>query len=231
MSIRCMIVDDEPISRDIVRRYLSKYDDFEVLQEAKNAFEALKLINESLVDVIFLDINMPKLSGLSMIKTLSPAPAIVFVTAYPEYAVQGFEVEALDYLVKPVSPERFADTIMKIRKKVARDREDHHIFVKADRKTFRVALNEIFYLKSNGDYIHVIRDGKSLITNESLKNMQQRLPAGQFVRTHKSYIVNLSYVKAFERGRIILRDIDLPVGDKYRENLRKKLKLQSGTLE
>ena len=225
MKIKCIIVDDEPISRDIIRRYLSKYGDFEVLCEATNAFEALKFVDKIPIDVVFLDINMPKLSGLSLVKELTPVPTIVFITAYPEFAVQGFELEALDYLVKPVNPTRFAETIAKIRKKVHRENTDGHLLVKTDRKVFKVLLSEILYLKSSGDYVHIIREGKSLITHDSLKNMERVLPPDRFVRAHKSFIVNLDYVKAFEAGKISINGINIPIGNTYKASIKEKMLL------
>ncbi|TRX47307.1 response regulator [Fulvivirga sp. M361] len=129
MKIKCLIVDDEPISREIIRRYLDEFDDFEIIAEAKNAVETIQLINTHQIEVLFLDINMPKLSGLNMIKNLNPLPFIIFITAYPEYPVEGFEVHALDYLIKPVSPERFSQAITKVRKKIMTDRADGFLLI------------------------------------------------------------------------------------------------------
>lgn len=223
MSIKCVVVDDEPISREIISEYISQTPELIKVDEAENAIAAMNMLENTEVDLIFLDINMPKLSGINFIKSLKAPPAVIFITAYPEFAVEGFEVEAIDYLVKPVSFERFLKAVNKVKSQTQPNHNDRIITIKADKRTYRLNCKDILYIKSLGDYLQVISSEKSLITNMAMKEMEVSLKGTSMLRIHKSYIINLDYLKYLEGNQVKVADILLPVGATYREILKGRL--------
>lgn len=224
--IKCIIVDDEPLGRDVLENYVRQSPNLNLVATCKNAFEADQCINSNQVDLIFLDINMPKLSGLSFVKALSNSPKIVFVTAYPEYAVEGFEVNAVDYLVKPVSLERFLKAVNKVLEQLKRKNisEEDSIFIKVDKKLLKINLNDIKYIEAFGDFLKVRDKEKVHIISETMKNLESHLPSKLFVRIHKSYLINLSAVEFIEGNQVRIQGQFLPIGATYKEELSKRVK-------
>jgi DNA-binding LytR/AlgR family response regulator len=230
MLIQCVIIDDEPIARDVIRDYLSKISGFIVVAEFNNPIAALLYLNENSVDVIFLDINIPEINGIEFAKSLINPPSIIFTTAYREYAPEGFEIHAIDYLVKPISFERFIKAInhyLKIATKTSIKptaekelaSEDDSIFLKDSGKIHKIHLNEIMYIESDGDYLKFYTKEKKVMVRGSLKSWEKSLPERQFIRIHNSYIVAINAIKSFTTYAVDLGGIELPISRGYREKV------------
>lgn len=232
MKLNCLIVDDEPLSLDVLEKYIQDIPELQLAGRCLDAFSALKMLKETEVDLLFLDINMPKLSGINMVKTMDQLPEVVFTTAYPEYAVEGFELEVLDYLVKPISFERFVKTINKAQKKFegkASKGINHQdfIMVKSNKKLYKVPLHEIIYIQSMGDFVKIFTQEKTYISSDTLKNIAAQLPDQQFIRIHKSYVISLIAFKYIEGNQVKIGDDFLPIGLTYKDSLLKALDINS----
>jgi len=232
MNLKCLIVDDEPLSLDVLEKYIHDMPELELIGRCLDAFDAMKKLKETDIDLVFLDINMPKLSGLSMVKSMDHLPEIVFTTAYPEYAVEGFELEVLDYLVKPISFERFVKTINKTQKKLGNHTSKSmaapaFIMVKSDKKFYKVPLSDIKYIQSMGDFVKIYTDKKVYISSDTLKNVVKQLPDKIFIRIHKSYIISLNAFRYMEGNQIKIGDEFLPVGLTYKDELLKVLEIRN----
>ena len=230
MSVPCIIVDDEPLAREILEKYIADCPLVSLKESCSNAFEAMNVLDRISVGIVFLDINMPKLSGLSLIRSLDRPPEIIFTTAYPEFAVEGFELDAADYLVKPFSFERFLKAVNKAVKRIGNRKAegtaaDHKKFlmVKADGKIYRVEHSSIYYLEAMGDYVRIHTDNGVITTYETLKNMVEALPNLKFLRVHRSFIISLEKISFLEGNRLRIRDSDIPVGQSYRDKLMKRM--------
>ena len=219
-KLRCLIVDDEPPARRILERYLASFPDLELVDSCGDAFSAMAVIQEEEVDLLLLDINMPELSGISLVKALPHPPLVIFTTAYPEYAVEGFDLEAVDYLVKPISLERFARAIQRVHTRLP-DKTDNNGFlsVRADKRLYRIPWEDIRYLQAYGDYVRIFTTTDNLMTKARLTNLEEQLPAEQFIRIHRSYIVALSAIAFIEGNLVQIGDVRLPVGASHREVL------------
>lgn len=223
-AIKCIVVDDEPLGRNVMEKYISQTPDLVLTGVCRNAFEASRMLHSKEIDLLFLDINMPGLSGISLVKSLTKPPKVIFVTAYPEFAVEGFEVNALDYLVKPVSYERFLKSVNKARESLKLDKklDEDSFLIKSDKKLFRIRFEEINYIEAFGDYLKVHIEGKMLLTNETMKNIQEKLP-GSFLRVHKSFIINMSKVEFVEGNYVRVHEKDIPIGATYKDAFTKRL--------
>ncbi|MEN8229975.1 MAG: LytTR family DNA-binding domain-containing protein [Bacteroidota bacterium] len=218
-----MIIDDEPLSRDVLRKYIAEVKDLSILAECPDAFEATHQLNQTQVDIIFLDINMPGLSGISFARSLTVSPLIIFTTAYPEYAVEGFELNAVDYLVKPFSFERFLTAVNRAMEKLqeigSNAESSRKILVKADKKLYAVELPGILFVEGQGDYIRITLEDKKLVVHETIKNFLGSLPDAEFMRIHKSYVVNLKKIAFVEGNQVRIGEHTLPVSPNHREEL------------
>jgi len=224
-SIKCLIVDDEPLGRDVLEKYIKNTPALELTGICRDAFEAIQFIQSNYVELIFLDINMPKLSGLSLVKTLTNAPRIIFVTAYPEYAVEGFEVSAVDYLVKPVSMERFIKAVNKATQLIRSESvEEDFLFIKVDRKLMKVKHDEIYFIEAFGDFLKVHTPEKTMIITETMKKFEAKVPGSKFLRIHKSYIINLDKIDFIEGNQVRVKNKFLPIGATYREEFSRRIK-------
>jgi len=219
----CLIIDDEPLSRDVLRKYIDEVPDLEIVAECSDAIEATHLLNQSPIDILFLDINMPGLSGISFARSLIVSPLIVFTTAYPEYAVEGFELNATDYLVKPYSFERFLKAVNRV---LERLRENHltegpggKILVKADKKLYALPFAEILFIEGQGDYIRINTGQHKLMVHYTIKNFLESLPAEEFMRIHKSFVVNLKHIEFIEGNQVTIAHQVLPVSPVNRDEL------------
>jgi DNA-binding LytR/AlgR family response regulator len=228
MQLKCLIVDDEPLSQDVIVEFVEACPELALAGVCNNALDAGKKLAEEKTDILFLDINMPKLSGIGFVKSLKEPPMVVFVTAYPEFAVDGFEVDAVDYLLKPVSFERFRASVNRIldRRLVKNDHQKapEHIMLRANKKDYRVDLDEILFLEAQGDYVKYVTTKESLMVHGTLKDFISQLPAEKFERIHKSYVISLSKVVYLEGNRLKIGDYKLPVSLNFREQLMQKLK-------
>ncbi|EAY31234.1 LytR/AlgR family response regulator transcription factor [Microscilla marina] len=234
MTIRCIIVDDEPLATDILEAYVSKIAFLELVQICANAFEALDCLKRNTIDLIFLDINMPDLSGIEFLNALPQKPAVIFTTAYADYAVEGFNLDAVDYLLKPISFDRFLKAANKAESFLASKQSGkevvgadeaptEHLFVKTEYKIVKVNLKDIWYVEGLKDYIKIVTFEGQLLTLQSMKNMQETLPDAQFMRVHKSYIIAMAYIESIERNKIKIQDKWIPIGTTYRDQFYKRI--------
>lgn len=228
-KINCIIVDDEPLSKDILKDYVENCPELNLLATYPNALEARDAIIKGEIDLVLLDINMPKLSGINMMKSLPNPPLVIFVTAYPEYAVEGFDLDAIDYLLKPVSFERFSKAINRVTEKLQNDHpaetSGDHIMVKADKKIFRIDLTDIFYLEAQGDYVKIYTDTRTLMVYGTLTGFAEKLPTDRFCRIHKSYLVSISRIEYIEGNSLKIRNNSLPISSTYKDQLTNLLKI------
>ncbi len=224
--ISCLIVDDEPLSRDVLRAFVNDHPELELAGEAKDALDAMSLLNTKSVDLLLLDINMPKLSVFLFYKTFNQKHLVVFTTAYPEFAVEGFELNAVDYLMKPIAFERFFQAIEKVKEKLGKGEVSHevsdYIMLKADKKMYRTQFEDILFCEALGDYDVHVKD-KVLIVTTTMKKLISELPESQFIRTHKSDIINKSRFEYIEGNQIKIGDQMVAIGQSYRERLLKAL--------
>jgi len=230
MTINCIIVDDEPIARDILRTYVAQVPYLNLIGECSDAFEAMQLINRQPVDLVVLDINMPRLSGLDMLRTLKKYPAIIITSAYSDYALEGFELAVTDYLLKPFSFPRFVqatEKVLQLRQPAdqtapTRPKEDF-VMVKADKKLTKVFFHELTHVEAYGNYIFIYTGPNRIMSKQTLTQFEEQLPSAQFVRIHKSYIISLKAVKFLEGNELSIGTKKLPVGKVYRDQLLRRL--------
>jgi DNA-binding LytR/AlgR family response regulator len=235
-QINCVITDDEPIARDIVLNYCNHLPFLKVIAICSNALEAKAVLQKEKVDLIFLDINMPLLDGISFIKTLRQPPQIIFTTAYKEYALNAFEVAAVDYLLKPFSLDRFMMAVDKalermntnssaVQTEQSIQQVAESIFIRTENKIYRVLYKDILYAEASGNYIKVICRNQTLMPLVTISNFEEQLPASMFVRIHRSYIININCITLIEGNRVFVNNIELPIGSSYKEQFLKTLKI------
>lgn len=227
-DIRCIIVDDEPLSLETLEAYIKDTPSLQLVAQCQDAFQAMDVLKKEQIDLIFLDINMPKLSGISMLKSLKNPPLVVFTTAYSDYAVEGFELDAIDYLLKPFSFERFIKAVNKASDRLRKNENTNksngnYIMLKSDKKMYKIDLDDIMYIQAYGDYVKVISSQKTLLTHSTMKKMEESLSNEDFIRIHKSYIIALKHIIMIEGNQVKINDEFLPIGISYKENLFKKL--------
>ena len=229
--IRCMIIEDEPLAQNILKKYIGEVSSLELVAVCSNALEAQETIQLQNIHLLFLDINLPKLSGINFLRTLPAPPLVIFTTAYPEFAVEGFELDAIDYLVKPFSFERFLKAANKALNKINRQPAilndkpaDDFIFLKSDKKVYKIDLDDIVYAEATGDYVKVITREGQYTSNITLKRLLEELPSNLFVRVHKSFIISANKIKFFEGNYIKVGQADIPIGAAYREEIFARLK-------
>lgn len=225
--LQCLIADDEPIARQILEGYINDLPNLTLVASCKDAFEVMEVLQKDSVDVLFLDINMPKLSGISLLKTIQTRPEVIITTAYPEYAVEGFELDVTDYLLKPFSLERFIQAVLKVRKEgsavnetVAIFKEDtaKTIFVKSDKKILRLGLETITHIEAYGNYIKIYEE-KMVLTPQTLSEFLEKLP-DSFLRVHKSFVVNFNHLRLIDGNQIVLQnDTKVTIGKSYRKEV------------
>lgn len=232
--INCIIVDDEPVAREILENHLNRIEQVRVMASCKSAVEAFQAISSHPVDLVFLDIQMPEISGLSFARSVNRNLKIIFTTAYREYAVEGFDLRAVDYLLKPISFERLLQGIDKFLEEnnppsgeTGRDVHDSHedsMFVRSERKMMRVSFGDILFIESLSDYIKIhLENGKTLVTRDSISNVSAALPQEDFIRVHRSYIVNRHHIDSYTSDTIGMGKHEVPISRSYREEVMKKL--------
>ncbi len=234
MKIKCIIVDDEPLAIEAIEMHLSEYEDVDIIARCKNAPEAFTVLKEKEVDLMFLDINMPKLTGLDFLSALKQPPEVIITTAYNEYALKGYELDVVDYLLKPVSFERFMMAMDKFyrRKKSSGNNhetivkpENEYIFIRANRENVKVGLSSILYLENIKDYVKVVTTGNRFLTKNNLGSFEKILPEKKFVRAHRSFIVGIDAITSFSADTIKIGQTEIPVSRGYRENVISRLQL------
>lgn len=248
----CLIVDDEPPAREVLKRYIQKLPMLNLAGECSNAIQVMQFLREQPVDLLFLDIQMPQLSGLELVNTLSNPPKIIFTTAFAEYALQSYELDAVDYLLKPIRFERFVKAINKAlpvtsvlpikgilpitealnltdataaNKKETATGNDDFLYFRADRKMVKVILKEILYIESLKDYVKIKTEDNQVITKYSMAALEAMLPATQFIRIHRSFIIALAKLSSYTTNQIQIGNIELPIGKLYQREVLKVLEV------
>jgi DNA-binding LytR/AlgR family response regulator len=225
MKTRCIIVDDEPASREILERFISECPGLDLVTSCKNAIEANEIIFRQKVDLIFLDINMPQISGMKFYKSLVNPPYVIFTTAYPEYAVEGFEVNAIDYLLKPFPFDRFLKAVNRASEILHKSQQPANsqdfILLRSDKIIHRIYLNEITHLEAIGDYVKVFFNERNIMVHDTFRHLLDQLPGGNFIRVHKSFAVSLEKIESIEGNLIKVNERSIPIGQTYRNEFLK----------
>ena len=229
MTLRCLLVDDEPLALDLLEGYVAKTPALVLTGRCSSAFQAMEILENSQVDLLLLDIQMPGLSGLEFSRSLQKGPKVIFTTAFEQYALEGFKVDALDYLLKPISYLEFLNAINKAKRlfehtgKAAVPETRNSIFVKTDYKLVQIELNNILYIEGLKDYVKIYQEGneKPILTLMSMKSLEENLPDTLFMRVHRSFIVNLDKIKTIERNRIVFGNNYIPISENYKEKFQR----------
>jgi len=232
MPVKCLIVDDEPLAIEIIENYLGRLNDFEVTATCKNAVEAFSILENQSIDLLFLDIQMPQLTGIEFVKALTKKPQVIFTTAYVDYAVESYELDVLDYLVKPISFNRFFKAITKFKhtsqpKDIIPTTQGSmvdHIYVKENKKNHKVICRDILYAESIKDYVRIHTAEKKLVIKTTLSNFESQLPNDNFLRVHRSYLVNMRQITAHTAKDIEIGAIEIPIGASYKQKVFDLLK-------
>ncbi len=232
--ITYIIVDDETASHDIIKDYSNNLPYLSFQKSCHNAFEAMEFLNKKNVDLIFLDINMPKLSGFDFLKTISNPPKIIVTTAYKEFALEGYELRVEDYLLKPFSFQRFLSAVNKVSESLTKPTtnqgrnletsESSNIFIKDDKKHHQIKLSDILFLEAYGNYVKVHLENQTIITHQTLTSFAELLPSNLFVRTHKSFIVAIDKIEVIEGNRIKIKNHQIAIGKMYKININRLIK-------
>ncbi|HEX6429705.1 MAG TPA: LytTR family DNA-binding domain-containing protein [Niastella sp.] len=234
-TIRCLIIDDEPPAREIIRRYVQEIPTLQLMGECANAIQALTVLQQQSIDLLFLDIRMPQLNGTDFIKTFKNPPKVIFTTAFAEYALEGYELDVVDFLMKPIRFDRFLKAVnkaypvngsMTALKPVAspvveEKKNESFVYFRADRKMVKVMLDDILYIESMKDYIKVYTVQGVIITKQSISSVEAMLPDKLFVRTHRSFIVSINKIKSFTNELVEIDKTDIPIGKLFRNGVMK----------
>jgi two-component system, LytTR family, response regulator len=229
--IRCMVVDDEPPAREIINRYIQQLPTLELVAECGNAIQAFSVLQQHAVDLMFLDIRMPQLNGTDFLKTLKNPPKVILTTAYTEYALEGYELDVVDYLMKPIPFDRFLKAVNKAYQlgsskpdlAAEEKKTESFVYFRADRKMVKVMLDDILYIESMKDYVKIVTGSTTIITKQSISSVEAMLPEKEFVRVHRSYIVSLNRIKTFTSELIEIDKTEIPIGKLYRNGVMKVL--------
>jgi DNA-binding LytR/AlgR family response regulator len=235
-KIRCVAVDDEPPALDVLKKYISSVQSLELVGTCSDAIEALNFIQQNPVDLIFLDIQMPQILGTDFLRTLKKPPKVIFTTAFRKFAVEGFELDAVDYLLKPISFERFLKAVNKVMdaslnatlslesaETTNKMQVENNIYLRSDRKMIKVALSDIMYIESLKDYIKVVATSGTIITKQSISSIEETLPKDMFMRIHRSFIVALSKIESYSNELVWVGKTELPISRMYRHEVEKVL--------
>jgi len=230
MEIKCLIVDDEVLAQNVIEKYIETIPTLKLIGKCDSAVEAISFLHNHPVDLMFLDLNMPELSGLDMLKTLTQAPKVILTTAYSEYALESYEYGVVDYLLKPIKLERFIMAINKVVASFIPDEKSSEeevsqktssIFIKEDHYTHQIEMSDIYFIEAYGNYLKVHTANKIYVTRDTLQAFEKKLPEKQFIRVHKSYIIAVSHIEHISGNRIFLAGSEIPLGEIYKLNLRK----------
>jgi two-component system, LytTR family, response regulator len=223
--IRCIAVDDEPKALDVISIHASKAPEIELIKTFTDPEKALAFLKDNYVDLIFLDINMPIVSGLQFVDKLQSKPYIVLTTAYSEYAIDSYDFEAVDYLLKPIEFDRFNKSIKKVKKLVQLNsiQQDSllskYIFVKDGYKQIKICTEDILYIQSEGNYLNIVTTKESVLARMTFQSLLEKLPRNLFFRVHHSFVINFTHIQKIEDNHIFIQDNKIPIGNKYKENI------------
>jgi DNA-binding LytR/AlgR family response regulator len=237
MKIKCVLIDDEPLAQRVIEKYAQDVPGLEIAGKFSQALEATDILRNEKIDLIFLDINMPKISGIDFLKTMKNPPHVIITTAYAEYALEGYELNVVDYLMKPFGFDRFLKAVHKVMDVIQAKElsetepvylekfEDQIIFVKSGKKTYKVKLTDILYIEALGDYIKVYTTDRMIISYQSMKNVEKLLPSSLYPRVHKSYIISLAKIDMIEGNQIRIKDKLVPIGTNYKNDFEKLIRM------
>lgn len=225
--IKCIIVEDEVLAQEVIQRHMQRFDNLELVGIYRTAPEAINILQSGNVDLMFLDIRLPGMTGLHFLQTLQEPPLVILTTAYAEYAVESYELNVMDYLLKPISFERFSKAVKRITEEHLFSqvtKEDaspaaEHIFIRSNSKFFKVNFTEIIYVQGMKDYLKIHAPAYTLITHQTMNDIEKQLPAGKFMRIHKSYIIALARVKSIYGNTVELEKVTIPIGISYKEEV------------
>lgn len=231
--IRCLIIDDEPLAIEVIKIHVSQLKELQLINTFNNPIEALEILKTGTVDLIFLDIEMPLLSGIDFLKTIPNVPKVIFTTAYRHYAIESYELDVVDYLLKPISFSRFFKAINKYKSSthipvatitpVDEEVTNNHMYVNANKKHIKIEFDDILYIESIKDYIRIHLANSTVVTKESISNFENKLPS-EFLRIHRSFIANTNKITAFTKVDIEIGTKEIPIGASYKENVISFLK-------
>lgn len=239
MKIRTLIVDDEPHAIEVIEDHVSKFNQLELVGKCRDAIQAFQVLQQKPVDLMFLDIKMPGLSGTDFLKNLKNPPKVIFTTAYSEYALEAFDLNAIDYLLKPISFERFFRAVDKvcqltehkptaiISHEVPVSGQEAFLYLKVERKTIKIAINEILWVESLRDYVKVVTETQTYISKQKISFLEEMLPDRRFVRIHRSFIVALGKISSFYAYSMEVKGHELPIGRNYKQDVQRKLKAEN----
>lgn len=230
MKTKCLIIDDEPLAIKVIASHVAKVPGLELVDTCLNAVEALDVLIKNPIDIVFLDVEMPEISGINLLKSMKTAPAIIFTTAYRDFALEAYELDAIDYLLKPISFERFFKSISKyyqwkgsnqleVRGGKNEQREEPFIYVRSDRKVIKIFLENILYIESMKDYVKIHTHDGIIITKEKISMLEEKLPEDHFIRTHRSFLVALKAIRAFTTETIEIKNHEIPIGRTYKSSV------------
>jgi two-component system LytT family response regulator len=231
--MNCIAIDDEPKALEVIERYCQKSDQVELKATFREPVKAIEFLSSKKIDLVFLDINMPDINGIQLIATLAVKPMVIFTTAYSNYAVESYNLNAIDYLLKPITFERFlaalnkaADLFALKNKTGSKDVGPDTVFIKSGPQTYQVKINDILYLEKDGNYITVYLKDKKILIRENMTDIFEIVPEEQFVRVHKSFVVGIRHITMIEVHQLIINGEKIPIGSTYREQLRARLGLE-----
>jgi two-component system LytT family response regulator len=222
-KLKCVVVDDEPMAREILEIYIAKTPKLDLIASCKNAAEAIFLLQDNEVDVFFLDINMPEITGLSLAKIINQKSQIIFTTAYREYAIDGFILNVVDYLLKPISFDRFLQAVQKVAQSEIIENNTDFMFVRSDRKMVKIDFNTILYIESLSDYVKIFTSEKTIVVRETITSLEEKLPVKKFIRIHRSFIISLQNITSYTNEFIEINQKALPISRSYKESVLQKL--------
>lgn len=228
MKIKCLVIDDEPLAINVIKKHLTSFDNFELVATHTNAVDAYNTLSKTTIDVIFIDINMPKINGIDFLKNLTNPPLTIITTAYREYAVEGFELNVLDYLVKPISFQRFLKAISKINDKLSENttkennvpNPNEFAFFKVDKKMVKIFFKDILYIESLKDYVKIKTIYEDFITHKNLISITEIIPMDKFIRIHKSYIISVNQVESVVGNTVQITGKSIPIGRNYQKEAK-----------
>ncbi|MFV0564552.1 MAG: LytR/AlgR family response regulator transcription factor [Flavobacteriaceae bacterium] len=241
--MKCIVIDDEPLAINVIEAYVKQVPQLEIVAKCTNPLEAIVQINKHKIDLVFLDIEMPNLTGIDLVKTVDSIPQFIFTTAYPQYALDGFNLNATDYLVKPIPFHRFLKAVLRAKEKyelensmIVKDEkilfptkiplQNNFIFVKSEYENIKINIEDIVYVQGLKDYMKIYakpNSDKAILTLSSFKDILDKLPEAQFIRVHRSYAVNVNFIKTLQKTKLIVNNIQIPIGETYKEDVLKQL--------
>lgn len=237
MKLRCLLIDDEPPALKVLQSHIAQINSLEIVGMCNNAVEAMSILHRQAVDLMFLDIKMPTIIGTNFLRSLSHPPKVIFVTAYRDYAVEGFELDAIDYLVKPVSFERFLKAIDRLKRsegqriepeeKIYKANPDAFVYLKAERLMQKIYINDILYIESWKDYVKLFfTNGRQIMVKQSISSMENLLSDHKFLRIHRSYIISLNKLTGFTGASVLINSIEIPIGRLYKQSVMNQLAIK-----